>query len=139
MRVLITGDRGWTAADIILQAIETLPRNTIVIHGGADGADALAGAIAESRGLWVWPCPVSREEWRTIGKAAGPMRNQRMLDETKPDFVLAFHNFLPGSKGTKDMVRRAIRAGVPVQLFNDQGKEIPITDEMLAPAAPATR
>jgi len=136
MRVLVTGDRGWTAADIILRAIEMLPRDTVVVHGAADGADLLAATIAHARKLSTWAFPA---DWDQHGRAAGPIRNQRMLDEAKPDFVIAFHNFLPGSKGTRDMVRRAAKAGVPVQLYNDQGKEVPITDEMLAPAAPATR
>lgn len=48
----------------------------------------------------------------TNGKAAGPIRNQRMLDEGKPDLVVAF----PGGRGTADMVRRAKAAGVPVRL-----------------------
>ena len=49
-----------------------------------------------------------------IGKRAGPLRNQRMLDEGKPDLVVAF----PGGGGTKDMVRRAVKAGVSVHEVN---------------------
>jgi hypothetical protein len=45
------------------------------------------------------------------GRAARPIRNQRMLDEGKPDLVVAF----PGGRGTTDMIRRAERAGVPVR------------------------
>jgi len=48
--------------------------------------------------------------WRTHGKAAGPIRNQQMLDEGRPHLVVAF----PGGTGTADMVRRAKAAGVPV-------------------------
>ena len=43
-----------------------------------------------------------------------------MLDEGKPDLVIAFHNDLPKSKGTKDMVKRAQKADVPVLLYNEQ-------------------
>ena len=35
------------------------------------------------------------------GNAAGPIRNQRMLDHGKPDIVVAF----PGGSGTADMVK----------------------------------
>jgi hypothetical protein len=45
---------------------------------------------------------------------AGPLRNQRMLDEGKPDLVVAF----PGGGGTKDLVRRAVKAGVSVHEVN---------------------
>jgi hypothetical protein len=48
-------------------------------------------------------------DW-SIGRKAGPIRNQRMLDEHKPDLVVAF----PGGRGTADMVRRARKSGVEV-------------------------
>jgi len=52
-------------------------------------------------------------DWETHGKAAGPIRNQRMLDEGRPDLVVAF----PGGRGTSDMVARAKRAGVEVMMI----------------------
>jgi hypothetical protein len=57
------------------------------------------------------PIDVYVAQWKKHGRAAGPIRNQRMLDEGKPDLVVAF----PGGRGTADMIRRAERAGVPVQ------------------------
>jgi hypothetical protein len=78
-----------------------------VVHGGAVGADTSAGALAEALGL---PVTVYHAEWDKHRRAAGPIRNQRMLDEANPDLVLAF----PGAKGTADMVRRAKEAGVRV-------------------------
>jgi hypothetical protein len=50
-----------------------------------------------------------KPDWKRHGPAAGPMRNQRMLD-WGPDLVVAF----AGGKGTADMVRRARAAGVDV-------------------------
>lgn len=50
--------------------------------------------------------------WKDHGKAAGPIRNQLMLDDFKPDLVVAF----PGGKGTADMVKKAQDAGVTVIL-----------------------
>lgn len=49
-------------------------------------------------------------DWRKYGKSAGPLRNQQMIDEGKPDLVVAF----PGGTGTADMVRRAKAAGIRV-------------------------
>lgn len=49
-------------------------------------------------------------DWDGLGRKAGPIRNQRMLDEGKPDLVVAF----PGDKGTADMVRRARTASLEV-------------------------
>ena len=45
-----------------------------------------------------------------MDRSAGPKRNQRMIDEGKPDLVVAF----PGGKGTEDMKRRAKAAGIKV-------------------------
>jgi len=35
-----------------------------------------------------------------------------MLDQGRPDIVLAFHTNINQSKGTKDMVERAKKAGI---------------------------
>jgi len=51
-----------------------------------------------------------KADWHLHGKAAGPKRNQRMLDHGRPKRVIAF----PGGKGTADMVDRARVAGVDV-------------------------
>lgn len=129
--MLICGDRHWTEMKLIYTLVEALPPDTIVIHGAAEGADALAGKIAESFGLATFAFPA---QWQRFGRRAGPIRNQRMLDEGKPSLVVAFHNYLPGSKGTKDMVLKARLAGIPVQLYNDQGELVEVTDEMFASA-----
>jgi hypothetical protein len=49
-------------------------------------------------------------DWEKYGKAAGPIRNQQILVEGKPDLVVAFQ----GGRGTANMVSRAQQAGVPV-------------------------
>lgn len=79
---------------------------TLLIHGGAHGADTLAGEWARDNGI---PVQVVPAEWDTHGKAAGPIRNRAML-ALSPDAVIA----APGGRGTADMVKQARRAGVPV-------------------------
>lgn len=79
-----------------------------IIHGGARGADALAGEWAECFGV---PFRVFPANWDRDGKAAGPIRNQRMIDEGKPDLVIVF----PGGRGTADMVMRARKAGITIR------------------------
>jgi hypothetical protein len=51
-----------------------------------------------------------RRDGRLYNAAAGGIRNQRMLDEEKPNLVVAF----PGGNGTADMCRRANSAGLEV-------------------------
>ena len=80
---------------------------TSIVQGGADGADRLAAEWCWDHGL---PVGTFNADWKAHGKAAGPIRNQRMLDEAKPDFVIAF----PGGTGTADMCARAEAANVKV-------------------------
>lgn len=79
----------------------------MIIQGGAGGADALARGWAFSRRQELVNIPA---DWKTFGKAAGPIRNQAMLVKWSPDLVVAF----TGGRGTADMVNRARAAGVPV-------------------------
>lgn len=79
----------------------------VVVHGGARGADRMAGEWAKHHAL---RCYVEEADWNQHGKAAGVIRNQAMLDKHKPDLVVAF----PGGRGTADMILRAKGAGVPV-------------------------
>lgn len=114
MRVLVCGDRHWADADKIRQRLERLPEgNVTVVEGMAPGADTLGRIEAEKLGLRVESFPAN---WGRYGRAAGPIRNQEMLDSS-PDLVLAFHSDLSQSKGTKDMVKRARAKGVEVEVF----------------------
>lgn len=115
MNVLICGDREWTAQVPVQRLICGLLKGDVVIHGDARGADRMAGHIAETVGLTVLKFPA---EWDKHGKAAGPIRNQRMLVEGNPDEVWALHDNIGVSKGTRDMCRRAKEAGVPVYVVS---------------------
>jgi len=109
-RVLVCGGRDFSETQRACTCLDRLRVShsiETVIDGGARGADGIASFWARSRGL---ENVTFKADWRTHGKAAGPIRNQRMIDEGKPDLVVAF----PGGRGTADMVRRAEAAGVPV-------------------------
>lgn len=112
MRLLICGGRTLNAHHVagwLLDNVERVTGGTpdVVIHGGAAGGDTGAAIYALAAGV---PQLMFKALWGLYGKAAGWRRNQRMLDEGKPDCVLA----LPGGRGTADMVRRAESAGVRV-------------------------
>ena len=118
MRVLVCGSRDWTDAALILETLRGVAEVTVVIHGAAPGADTLAGEAARAMGIPVQAFPA---DWDRYGRAAGPIRNQRMLDEGHPDLVLAFHDDIASSRGTADMFRRALAAGVQVRLVSHRG------------------
>src|SRR5579859_6662892 len=93
--------------ECVMRVLSGLPI-THLIHGGAAGADTLAGKWAKEAGI---PCDVFPAEWDKYGRAAGHIRNSHMLERGKPDLVVAF----PGGPGTADMVRRATSGGVNIE------------------------
>ena len=108
MRVLVCGGRDFQDARQMYSWLDgLLPRPTLIIQGGAFGADAIASEWAYKRDVLERQFPA---DWKKHGRAAGPIRNQQMLEEGKPELVVAF----PGGIGTADMVRRARAAGVRV-------------------------
>jgi hypothetical protein len=122
MKILVTGSREWTDLVIIISAIQYVVEHFGIsasdlemVEGECRGADKCCRVVAEQLGIKVIPEPA---QWKKYGKAAGPIRNQRMLD-VHPDIklCLAFHDTLDGSRGTKDMVNRCKKAGIPVWLF----------------------
>jgi hypothetical protein len=115
-RVLVCGGRDYDDRDHIWNTLTAIPAVTCIIHGCATGADSEAMIVAEALGIKHAPF---RAEWQKYGKAAGPIRNQRMITEGKPDLVVAF----PGGRGTADMVRRSRVAGIPVQIIKERRRE----------------
>ena len=108
MRVLVCGGRYYADRETLEWALEPFSSpDTVIIHGDAPGADFMADQWAYARNI---PVKIFSPDWEKHGRAAGPIRNQAMLDEGKPDLVIAF----PGGRGTADMVRRARAAGVKV-------------------------
>ena len=105
-RVLVCGGRDYLNREAVNDTLSRIGV-TAVIHGGATGADALAAKWAKDNCVEV---AEYRADWKAHGRGAGPIRNQRMLDESLPDLVIAF----PGGRGTADMVRRARKSGVEV-------------------------
>ncbi len=110
MKVLVCGGREYADQDKVNEVLTDIHKKNpidILIHGGAKGADRLA---------WNWTVDndvtvlVYTADWNKHGRAAGPIRNRRMLDEQHPDLVVAF----PGGNGTAHMVDIAKKDGVPV-------------------------
>ena len=108
MKILVCGGRKFADWRLLKETLDKYPDDTVLIHGAAPGADDLADRYGKKVRKWkVVPYPA---DWKKYDDAAGPIRNQRMLDEGKPDRVIAF----PGGHGTANMIRKARAAGVPV-------------------------
>lgn len=117
MHVLVCGGRNYADYFHVRDTLDELHQKrpiTRIVHGAcgddADnprgkpayrGADKWADMWALLRGVECHPYPA---HWTTLGKKAGFLRNQQMLDEEIGiELVVAF----PGDEGTADMVRRA--------------------------------
>ncbi|MGH3926135.1 MAG: SLOG family protein, partial [Pseudonocardiaceae bacterium] len=89
-RLLVFGGREWAERPAFQQALRKAQAQGVgtVIHGGCRGADRIAGTVAEQLGMTVEAYPA---DWPQYGKAAGHVRNQRMLDDARPDYAIGFH------------------------------------------------
>lgn len=127
MIIIVTGDRRWTDTARIREELEReargmQPWNVTLFHGDCRGADSIAEAIAKELKWNVIGVPYKSE----LGKAGGPVRNQEIVDRALKMYdregqllrSLAFHDNLPASKGTKDMVCRLLHYHIPLRLVN---------------------
>ncbi|HEY2532204.1 MAG TPA: DUF2493 domain-containing protein [Xanthobacteraceae bacterium] len=110
IRVLVCGGRDYDDELTVYAVLDKLHAEhpfELLMTGGASGADQLAVEWAKQHDVRTKVFVADRN---AIGRKAGPMRNQRMLDEGKPDTVIAF----PGGRGTADMVTRALKMALSV-------------------------
>lgn len=110
MKVLVCGGRDFDDMEQLENCLYDIHINegpiTLLIHGGASGADDMGGDWA--RQLQI-NCLCVPAKWGLHARAAGPIRNSEML-ALNPDLVVAF----PGGKGTADMVAKAKASNVKV-------------------------
>lgn len=118
LRVLVCGSRTYPHKhylEAMLDAIHEFEGISVVIEGEAEGADSLAREWAEERNITVEKYPA---DWKRHGRSAGPIRNKIMLQQGRPDLVVAFTDKpLHSSRGTANMVRISEEAGVPVTVY----------------------
>jgi len=137
LRVLVCGDRKYQhymIINVMLDGFLLNYPNMVLIEGYANGADMIAHewgvANLDEKNHLTFPA-----DWSRYGKAAGPIRNQQMLVEGKPEIVLAFHNNINLSKGTKHMIDLATEKGVFVHLI---AKQMPKQSMVVPPKLTST-
>src|SRR5882672_5361567 len=81
MKVLVCGGRDFEDWNMLSEKLTDLigphPIDAI-IHGGAPAADAIAGESANVSNIRE---VVFHADWKKYGRRAGPLRNQRMIDD----------------------------------------------------------
>jgi hypothetical protein len=125
VRWVVTGGRAYDdlagaalACDRVVagayRALQFPPRfRPVLAHGAAEGADRLADAWADARGVpqdQRLRFPVTQADYDRAGRRAPLERNDMMLASVRPHLVVA----LPGGNGTEYTVRAARGLGVPV-------------------------
>lgn len=118
MRVLVTGSRNLKDREKVYGVLNTVWQHRgqpdIFVGDCPTGADKYARDYAEMHGIGL---VVFKADWNAHGKAAGPKRNQELVD-SEPDLVLAFPQ--GESRGTNDCIRRAKKAGLNVLIYETE-------------------
>ncbi len=113
LRILVCGDRNWTDRECITRELLRYDPTSIIVQGTCRGADKMAAESAQMLGLH---CEGYAPDWERYGRAAGPIRNKRMLD-TGIHLVLCFHNDIGNSKGTRNMMNQALARGIEIKII----------------------
>jgi len=122
MRVAIVGSREYPNPKVVEAYVWNMPRENVIVSGGARGVDSIAVAKAKSLGM---DTVVYEPDWEGRGRGAGLERNTTIVENC--DRVIAFWD--GKSRGTMDTVRKARATGKPVTVVNVHGIEIPEDDK----------
>ena len=118
MIAIFCGSREWKDEEAIRKVMSCLELDGLtILHGAQRGADILSGEVARELGVGIIPVPA---EWETFGLSAGPIRNEQMKNiavlagkkYSQPVRCYAFHEDPMLGSGTRDMVKRARKAGI---------------------------
>lgn len=121
-RILVTGSWSWQNAHAVEATLWSFwfqnGRRTDIelVHGDCPygGADLIADAFWRAQGFPVQKMPA---DFAGLGRKAGPLRNQQMIE--LGGYLAAFAFPLPGSKGTVDCIDRIRKAGIPLTIITD--------------------
>jgi len=117
--LLIAGSRNYTDRDtfnrVTEEYIDSEDASTVIVAGGAAGADELAKDYALEHGLQYIEFPA---DWEKYGRAAGPKRNDEMVKFIKEKNGTALYFWDGESKGTKHCIESARKNGIDVTIWD---------------------
>lgn len=111
MRVIVCGSRRWSDRRKIGDRLFALDPNTILVHGGARGADRIAEEEAGKCGIWT---EVHLPDYERHGKKRAPLERNKLMAELGADLCIAFWD--GRSTGTAHMMEEARKRGIPVEV-----------------------
>lgn len=121
IKLAIVGSRTFNDYALLKSSVSCF-EISLIISGGAKGADALARRYAEEHNI---PIKEHIPDWTKHGKAAGFIRNKLIIGEC--DEVIAFWD--GQSKGTQHDINLAQEAGKPVCVVRFSNNDV-LEDEI---------
>jgi hypothetical protein len=122
---MVTGSRDWPLDQwpVIYNALSELRLRAAnrgegfsLLHGGAKGADEIAGDWADDQGI-DWLVEEYRPDYEAHGSRAPHVRNDLMLGLC--DYVVAFWD--GKSRGTKSVIKKAQKRGLVYEVHSPAG------------------
>lgn len=108
MKIIIAGGRAFRPTpqdDSFVRMLLATHGATEIVSGCSGGADRFGEYLAWAMGLRLVPF---RPDWKSYGKAAGPIRNRAMAQYADAAILM------PGKRGTESMRREMLRLGKPI-------------------------
>ena len=114
MKLAIVGTRSFTNYEAFVREVERILSErkltpTVIVSGGAKGADTLAERYAKDKSLAL---EVYKPDWKH--KGAGKERNKRIVESA--DFMIAFWDF--ESRGTQHTITLWRKTLKPFEIVN---------------------
>lgn len=110
MKVAIIGSRRYHDLSAVWQYVAKLPRDTVIISGGAKGVDTTA---IEAAAWYELDYEVFLPDWKKFGTSAGPRRNLQMVQAA--DRVVAFWD--GESAGTRNAIKLTRQYEKPLEII----------------------
>lgn len=108
---VVSGSQEWINWRLLFRVLDAIPMQCTMFEGHAFGADCLAKVFWEDAG---GVCRAFKANWSALGKRAGHVRNELMM-ECMPGFAVVFiRAFSPGSE---DARRLAMLRHIPTFVF----------------------
>jgi len=118
MRIGIVGSRDYPLEHLVRRFVRTLALkdpSVVILSGGAPGVDTWAEDEADKCGLAKEIHPA---DWVHHGRRAGMLRNSTVVRVSNK--IAAFWDLR--SRGTRDVISKAERAGVPCKVVGPTGR-----------------
>ena len=122
IRIIVAGTRTFSDYELLRSKLDDFicklkqkhpDKQVVIITGAAKGADQLGSLYAKNHNIPLKEFPA---DWNTYGRAAGPIRNQQMLDYALRETPALIVFWDGESRGTKNMMNIAKRHNVQTEI-----------------------